>query len=204
MGTVMRGASSTTRFLQEENQRLLERNEELEEELAYLRATIKSLRGLMGTVAGFDIESDLNRLLNRIVYEAVRIVDAVEGSLLLVDEESQELVFVASRSEMKDELIGQRIPIDTGIAGWVVAHYEPVIANDVAQDERFSSLVDQRLKFTTRSLLAAPLVSCGRTLGVVELVNKFSEERFDERDVETLSLLTPIAALAIDLASEKG
>ena len=90
MSTRMGG--TTLRFLQEENQRLMEQNEELSEENLYLRGTLKSLRGLMGTVARFDVEADLNRLLNRIVYEAVRIVDAVDGSLLLVDEEKQELV----------------------------------------------------------------------------------------------------------------
>jgi GAF domain-containing protein len=198
MSTRMGG--TTVRFLQEENQRLLERNEELSEENLHLRGTIKSLRGLMGVVAKFDAKADLNRLLNRIVYEAVRIVDAVDGSLLLVDEEKQELVFVAVRSDIKEQLLGHRIPVDTGIAGWVVRHQEPVTANDVRQDERFSSLVDQQTHFTTHSLLAVPLVSRNKMLGVIELVNKFSDKPFDEQDVETLLLLAPLAAMAIDLA----
>jgi signal transduction protein with GAF and PtsI domain len=195
------GTTTTVRFLQEENQRLLERTEELSEENQRLRDTLKSLRGLMRTVARFNANTDLNRLLNRIVYEAVRIVDAVDGSLLLLDEEKQELVFVAVRSELRDRLLGHRISIDTGIAGWVVKNREPVIANDVSQDERFSASVDQKLKFTTESLLAVPLISRRQTLGVIELVNKFSKERFDDMDVETLSLLAPLAATAIDLAA---
>ena len=197
----MAGTSSTVRFLQEENQRLLVQNEELMEQSAYLRTTLKSLKGLLGSVAKFDLDVDLLRLLNRIVYEAVRIVDAVEGSLLLIDDETQELVFVAVRSEMKDQLEGLRLPVDTGIAGWVTQHREPVISNDVSQDERFSSSVDQKLQFTTQSLMAVPLISRGQMLGVVELINKFSDEPFDDRDVETISLLAPIAAMAIDLAS---
>lgn len=193
--------SSTVRFLQEENQRLLDRTEELGEENEHMRVILKSLVGLLGTVAKVGSDMDLNSLLNRIVYEAVRIVDAVEGSLLLLDEEQQQLVFVASRSEMKDQLIGFRIPTSTGIAGWVVTHQEPVIANDVTQDERFSASVDKRLQFKTRSLLAVPLISRGRPLGVIELVNKFSDQRFDDRDVETVSMLAPIAAAVIDLAA---
>jgi GAF domain-containing protein len=200
----MKGMSSTVRFLQEENQRLREENEELTEENLYLRETIKSLRGLMGTVTKFDAQQDLNRLLNRIVYEAVRIVDAVDGSLLLVDEEKQELVFVAVRSEMREQLLGHRIPVETGIAGWVVRHQEPVVANDVRQDERFSSIVDKKLQFTTQSLLAVPLVSRKKALGVIELVNKFSDRPFDDRDVETLALLAPLAATAIDLAGSES
>ncbi len=193
--------SSTVRFLQEENQRLLDRTQELGEDNEHMRVILKSLRGLLGTVAKVGSDMDLNSLLNRIVYEAVRIVDAVEGSLLLLDEEQQQLVFVASRSEMKDQLIGFRIPASTGIAGWVVTHQEPVIANDVTQDERFSSSVDKRLQFKTKSLLAVPLISRGRPLGVIELVNKFSDRRFDDQDVETVSTLAPIAAAVIDLAA---
>lgn len=197
----MSGISSTVRFLREENQRLLERNAELEEENEHLSESLKSLKGLLGVVVNYDVEEDLNRLLSRIVYEAVRIVDAVEGSLILIDRETQELVFVEARSETRDQLVGHRMPLGTGIVGWVVEHQEPVIANDVRQDERFSSSVDQKIKFTTRSLIAMPLISRGTILGVIEVINKFSDEPFDDRDVETLSLLSPIAATAIDLAN---
>ena len=197
----MSGISSTVRFLREENQRLLERNAELEEENEHLSESLKSLKGLLGVVVNYDVEEDLRRLLSRIVYEAVRIVDAVEGSLILIDRETQELVFVEARSETRDQLVGHRMPLGTGIVGWVVEHQEPVIANDVRQDERFSSSVDQKIKFTTRSLIAMPLISRGTILGVIEVINKFSDEPFDDRDVETLSLLSPIAATAIDLAN---
>jgi GAF domain-containing protein len=195
----MKRTPSTVRFLQEENQRLIERNEELEEELSLLRATLKSLKGLLGTVVRYNPESDLRRLLHRIVYEAVRIVDAMDGSLLLLDQPAHELVFVVVRSELSQQMEGYRMPADTGIAGWVVTHQEPAIVNDVYQDKRFSSSVDKTFQFKTQSLLAVPLISRGKILGVIELVNKFSEEPFDDRDVETMSLLAPIAATAIDL-----
>ena len=194
-----RGTRSTVRFLQEETHRLLERNEELKEENTRLRETLKSLSGLLGTVSKFDPTQDIHRLLNRIVYEAVRIVDAVEGSLLLVDEARQHLVFMAARSEMRDQLLGYRIPLDEGIAGWVVKNQEPAISNDVNQDERFSSAVDKHIEFRTQSLVALPLISRGKVLGVIELVNKFSAQPFDEQDVETLLLLAALAAMAIDL-----
>jgi GAF domain-containing protein len=201
MGVAMSGISATVRFLQEENQRLLQRNAELEQENEGLSESLKSLKGLLGVVVNYDVEEDLHRLLSRIVYEAVRIVDAVEGSLILIDQETRELVFVEARSETRNQLVGHRMPLGTGIVGWVVEHREPVIANDVRQDERFSSSVDQKTKFTTRSLIAMPLISRGTILGAIELINKFSDEPFDDRDVETLSLLSPIAATAIDLAN---
>lgn len=200
MNMTSRPTSTTVRFLQEENLRLLEQNQDLQDENVYLRETLKSLRGLLGTVARIDVRSELDRLLNRIVYEATRIVDAVDGSLILIDRETQELVFVTVRSHLRERLVGYRMPMDEGIVGWAVAHQEPVIANDVTHDERFSAAVDRYLAFVTRSLMAVPLISRGQVLGAIELVNKFSSPHFDERDLETLSLLAAVAAAAIDLA----
>lgn len=194
------GMSTTVRFLQEENQRLQEVNEELHEELETFRQWFKSIRGLQQVVANLDTRVELQPLLDRIMYEALRVVDAADGSLILVDSERQELVFVLVRGALQESLQGYRMPIDIGIAGWAVANRESVIANDIAQDDRFSSSVDSNFQFRTQSLACVPLISRGEVLGVIEVVNKFSERPFNERDLEMLTTLAPIAAMAIDLA----
>jgi GAF domain-containing protein len=86
----------------------------------------------------------------------------------------------------------------------VATHQEPVVANDISQDDRFSPEVDRMFHFRTQSLTCVPLVSRGKVLGVIEVVNKFSGRPFDDRDVEMLTMLAPIAATAIDLASREG
>jgi GAF domain-containing protein len=135
------------------------------------------------------------------VYEAVRIVDGVDGSLLLIDEATQELVFVVVRGVLQEQLQGYRMPLDTGIAGWAITHREPVIENDVSQNDRFSSIVDATFQFRTQSLMCVPLISRNSVLGVIEVVNNFSNRPFDERDLEVLLTLAPLAATAIDLAN---
>lgn len=200
MAGEMGGMTKTVRFLQEENQRLLELNEELREENSYLRECLKSIMGLQRVVTGLDVQAELESLLNRIIYEAVRLVDAVDGSLLLIDEERKELVFAAVRSDLQEMLQGFRIPLDTGIAGWVASQREAVIANDVSQDERFSTMVDSTIQFRTQSLLCVPLLSRRKVLGVIELVNNFSGRPFEQRDLDMVLTLAPIAATAIDLA----
>jgi len=192
--------TTTVRFLQEENQRLSEINEELQEENSYLHGCLKSIRGLHRAVSKLNTGEGLQRLLNRIIYEAVRIVDGVDGSLILTDEPTQELVFVVVKGKLQEELQGYRMPLDTGIAGWVVTHREPVIENDVTRNERFSSLVDTKFRFRTQSLMCVPLISRDKVLGVVEVVNNFSGRPFNKRDLDTLLMLAPIAATAIDLA----
>ncbi len=193
--------SSTLRFLQEENQRLLAENKDIRDEVTALRECLKSVRGLQQVVANLDMRVELQPLLDRILYEALRVVDAADGSLILIDHETGELVFVLVRGALQGILQGQRMPQDTGIAGWVAQYREPVIANDIAHDERFSAWVDNQFQFRTQSLVCVPLISRGQILGVIEVVNKFSGQPFNEHDLDMLMTLAPIAAVGIDLAA---
>lgn len=195
------GATTTLRFLQEENQRLRATNEELSEEVSSLNNVLKSLRGLQQVIARLNMRVELQPLLDRILYEALRVVDAADGSLILFDEDTNELVFVLVRGSLAGTLQGHRMPANTGVAGWVMTHGEPVIANNVQQDERFYAAVDMLFHFRTESLASVPLISRGRALGVIEVVNKFSGQPFGTQDLEMLMLLAPIAAAAIDLAA---
>ncbi|MBN1935125.1 MAG: GAF domain-containing protein [Anaerolineae bacterium] len=195
------GTSTTLRFLQEENQRLRAANDQLSEEMSGIKDVLKSLRGLQQVISHLDTRVELQPLLDRILYEALCVVDAADGSLILFDGDTNELVFVLVRGHLAETLQGHRMPADTGVAGWVMAHGEPVIANNVQQDERFYAAVDMLFHFRTESLAGVPLISRGRVLGVIEMVNKFSGHPFSDKDLEVLMLLAPIAATAIDLAS---
>jgi GAF domain-containing protein len=86
------------------------------------------------------------------------VIKASEGSLMLKDEETGELVFTVAISEASRPLIGFRLPPGEGVAGWVAEHGEPQVVRDVYQDRRFSPLVDQLFDFGTRSLVAVPLL----------------------------------------------
>jgi GAF domain-containing protein len=204
MRTEISGTTNTVRFLQEENQRLQQQVAELQESNSYLRECLKSIRGLQWAVEKLGTQVELQGLLDRIMYEALRMVDAEDGSLSLVDEESRELVWVVVRGELQEKLQGYRMSLDRGVGGWVATHQEPVVVNDISQDDRFSPEVDRMFHFRTQSLTCVPLVSRGKVLGVIEVVNKFSGRPFDDRDVEMLIMLAPIAATAIDLASREG
>jgi len=201
MRTEVSGTTSAVRFLQEENQRLHQRTVELEEANSYLRDCLKSIRGLQWAVEKLGDQVELQGLLDRIIYEALRIVDAEDGSLSLIDGETRELVFVVVRGALQEKLQGYRLSLDKGVGGWVATHQEPVVVNDINEDDRFSPEVDRLFHFHTRSLASVPLVSRGKVLGVIEVVNKFSGRPFDDKDVEMLTILAPIAATAIDLAT---
>ncbi|GIV68960.1 hybrid sensor histidine kinase/response regulator [Caldilinea sp.] len=86
-----------------------------------------------------------------------------------------------------------------GIAGWAFAHRETVIVNDVMRDWRFSAASDDKLKFQTRTLLAAPMRAPERVVGVLELVNKRNGV-FTDIDQTLSETLAASAAIAIENA----
>ncbi|MBN1994128.1 MAG: GAF domain-containing sensor histidine kinase [Anaerolineae bacterium] len=143
---------------------------------------------------------DVNKLLSDTMQLAVNVIDAGAASIMLVDEKREELVFEVSHGSRAKMLRQQRIPIDEGIAGWVAQHGQPVIANDARTDPRFSHRVDVRTGFLTQSIAAVPMKIKGRVIGVLEVLNKYSEDGFSKEDVRLMSSIAAQSAIAIENA----
>jgi len=189
------------RFLQQENIRLKEENRLLTNEVRALRRYVRALRRLQETVQRFTPQEDILDLLDETLDCALALLDAADGSLLLIDEETDELVFVLVHGTVREMLPGYRFDRRQGIAGWVAEHVEPLIVNDVRTDPRFLPEVDQRFGFVTRSVVAVPLAARGKVFGVVEVLNKRSGEDFTDDDVGLLSILATLCASALDYAA---
>jgi GAF domain-containing protein len=125
------------------------------------------------------------------------VIKAEDGSLLLLDEETNELVFVLVHGDIKNELRGYRIANNMGVAGWVATHQKPLIVNNPAQDSRFSHQIDSAFNFSTQSIVAVPMTNRNKLIGVIELLNKRDNEQFSEADVTLLSILGQVAATAL-------
>jgi signal transduction histidine kinase len=143
---------------------------------------------------------DLPQLLQDTMQLAASVINAAASSLMLVDEKQHELIFAAAYGSKGSILRRQRISMEEGIAGWVARRGEPAIVNDVSEDARFSRKVDVRTGFLTRSILAVPMQLRGKTIGVLEVLNKHDEEGFDEEDLRLLLTLAAEAAIAIENA----
>jgi GAF domain-containing protein len=177
---------------------LAEENATLREENQALRHYVGSLKELHWATQEIVSEENLFSLLDKILHSAIVVVGAEDGSLLLLDEETNELVFVLVHGDIRHELRGYRIPGEAGIAGWMVSHREPLIINNPAQDWRFSHQVDTTFGFSTRSLIGVPMIARGKIIGVIELLNKHNNEEFTETDLTLLSILGQSAATALD------
>jgi diguanylate cyclase (GGDEF)-like protein len=125
------------------------------------------------------------------------VIGVETGSLLLVDEASNELTFRISLGGDADNVLSRRIPSGKGIAGWVFQQGQPLLVPDVQQDSRYFPEVDYFTGFQTRSILCVPLRVRGACFGVIELVNKMPGV-FTGDDLRLLESVAALTATAIE------
>ncbi len=143
---------------------------------------------------------DIGHLLTETMELATNLIDAGAASIMLIDEDKQDLVFKAGYGGSSQTLRHQRIPLNEGIAGWVIRNGSPVIANDARSDSRFSIRVDVRTGFLTQSIAAVPLEVKGRIIGVLEVLNKYSGTGFNQEDIQLMHAIATQAAIALENA----
>lgn len=141
---------------------------------------------------------DLDRALDNTLELATAILNASASSFLLVDEDRRELVFAHTHGEAAGLLQGRRMALSEGIAGWVATHGEPVVVNEVGNDPRFCSKLDTWTGFTTQSVVCVPVRIRGKTIGVLEVLNKRSDASFDPEDLSLMITTASQAAIAIE------
>ncbi|MGJ3239472.1 MAG: GAF domain-containing protein [Anaerolineae bacterium] len=181
----------------QEIQRLNSENASLRTELEGLRKFVQALDDLYSATDDFKDDSELFGFLGDTLTQAMRLLNAPDGTLVLVDDETDELVFVIVRGALSDQLTDHRMPRSEGIAGWVVRNAKPALVRDARLDPRFSTGVDERFSFKTQSIAAAPLIGDGKVYGLVELLNQPGDDPFSGSDMGILKLFCRAAGDAL-------
>lgn len=136
-------------------------------------------------------------LLQSIVNAAARIFGAKAAGLMLVDESDQTLTFRVEFGNAEQNLVGVKIPLDKGIAGYVVMTGQAIAVSNVRQDARFNLDFAESTGYVPDSILAAPLLLGDRVIGVLEVLDKIKAASFGLQDMELMGLFAEQAALAI-------
>lgn len=134
----------------------------------------------------------------RAIEAATRLTESEVGSLLLVDEEKNELFFEVALGEKGEKVKEIRLKMGEGIAGWVAKTGEAVIIDDVQNDPRFFKDADKKSSFVTRNMMCVPVKSEGRVIGVLQSINKLKGGKFTKDDLEGFISLADQVAIAIE------
>ncbi|MCS0636716.1 GAF domain-containing protein [Streptomyces sp. LP05-1] len=146
------------------------------------------------------MDAACRELLQAVVDVARAIFGAAASSVFLLDEEAGELVFQAVSGEGEEFLVGRRFPAGRGIAGWVAVSGEPMIVDDLTTSTAFDRALAESTAYVPDALMAAPLLSGGRVLGVLEVLDPSPQARSSVRELDLLAMFARQAAAALRVA----
>ena len=172
---------------------MIEAREVIEATEIAVAQTSRELQILSELTPEFHTILDLQQLLDRTLGILERAVPGASLTILLHDEQSDELVARAAAGAWRTIDSPSRMPSDRGISGWVFDHREGQIVEDVRKDPRYVG--DPRV----RSELVVPLVSRGRALGVLVLSHP-SVGAFSKRDLTLMETVGAQIAAQIEVA----
>jgi len=165
--------------------------------LPLLAKRVEKLSALLEIGKAMASERSLDRLLQLILTDVTRVMEAERSSLFLVDRERDELWSKIAQGLEVREI---RMPIGTGIAGYVAQSGEVVNIRDAYADPRFNEETDRRTGYRTRTILCTPMRNKrDEVIGVLQVLNK-QDGCFDPQDEELLLALSSQAAVAIENA----
>ncbi len=170
--------------------RLFKETEERARQLSTLNEITKRLTSTLET----------EPLLRTILENAVSILNCEAGSLFLVDENTDDLIFRVTVGPVGGNLLGQRLPAGSGIVGRAVQTRSAVVENDVQRSADWFPNTDQQTGFISRSILAVPMQVKDRVIGVIEVINRKDGLPFVQEDEALLMAFAGQAAIALENA----
>ena len=143
---------------------------------------------------------DLDSVLERVMQIAMIETDTEDTSIWLRGPDGS-LECRAAFGRAAERLLGVRMELGQGVAGWVLQHKQSALVPDAQADPRFNPRIDEQLRFQTRDLVTVPLLVRGTGIGALQACNK-KHGPFTPVDLAWMEVLAPLAAAAIASATK--
>jgi putative nucleotidyltransferase with HDIG domain len=165
----------------------------------------RSSKNLKKILTLYEIGSLINSSLEittiqqRAMEAITKLVKCEAGSLLLLDENTNELYFQIALGEKGEKVKEIRLKVGEGIAGWVAKEGKSLIVHDVRKDPRWFRKADEKTKFKTKNMICVPVKSKGKVIGVIQAINK-KRGKWNKEDLKLLEHLSNQLSIAIENA----
>ncbi len=159
-----------------------------------LQRRMDEMDTVFGVSRAITAQLDLDEVLSSVVQAAIKLTNAEEGSLLLLDESSGELYMRAAQNFQEEFVSTYRLPVDDPYAGQVMQTGKPFFLNVDAPEKI-------KTAYLVQSLIYIPLIYHGRTIGVLSVDNREKKIPFEQEDTALLNMLADYAAIAIENAT---
>ncbi len=164
---------------------------QLQESYAHLEQRVadrtRELSALYDVTAVASASLDLETVLESSLERVLAVMGSEVGAIHLLDETKGMLHLAAGRG-IPPGLVAKidSVPVDSGLAGWVIEHGEPLVVSDIATGPRPLLAIPAR---GSQAYVGAPMRARGQVLGVLSVVG----ERGRQFKVEEVALLASIA-----------
>ncbi|MCL4523818.1 MAG: diguanylate cyclase [Acidobacteria bacterium] len=163
-----------------------------------LAQSIDTLSIIVDATKQLNSTLDLGELIQIVLELATKQTGADRGTMFLVDKVRQEIWSLVGLGLEQHAI---RIPMSSGIAGYVARTGETINLENAYDDPRFEEEVDRKLGYRTRTLLCLPILNKDNdVVGVLQLLNK-TPGPFNEEDTNFLRALSVHCAIAIENAT---
>lgn len=162
------------------------KNRKADEKLTFLSDITKSIVSIL----------DKERLLNTLLEKSMQLINAEQGSLMILDQETSELVVEAKKSV--DDMVQEnmRVSKDEGISGMVLERGGALLVEDIEKDPRVRKM--NRPRYRTKSFVSVPIKIDDRLAGVLNLSDKAKGGIFNAEDLNLLESFINNVAIAIE------
>ena len=138
---------------------------------------------------------EVDELLNVVLETALQVVGVKNASLLMLDEKTNNLQFYQASGPASNRLTVVDIPQGVGLAGIVANTGQPIVSNDVRNDDRWLREVSEKTDMEVKSIVCLPLKLNNRVIGVVQFWDKKDGSPFNENETQTLSQFARMMAI---------
>lgn len=159
-----------------------------------LERRLSEISKIADFVYALNASLDLKQTLDLIMSKSLRTMDAKNGSLMLIDEDSGKMKIVSARGLPSNVIEETSQSLGEGIAGWVAEKGEPLLLFGAIDDNRFKGI-----KSFLKDAVSVPITLEDKTVGVLNLSNKRGAA-FDYSDLALATVLANQAAIAIEKA----
>jgi diguanylate cyclase (GGDEF)-like protein len=156
-------------------------------EIAMLRETAEAISG----------ELDLEKVFQVVAEHARKLILAETVLIPVLDQAQAQYIYRAGCGKNADEIVGESLPLDTGVCGWVWRHKRPWwrgVLDELEEEER------NRWEKEAGSIILVPLIGKRHFLGGIAGINKIGGKDFTRRDLDLLTLFAHQASFAVENA----
>ncbi|MBU1192320.1 MAG: EAL domain-containing protein [Gammaproteobacteria bacterium] len=171
-----------------------QRLHDLETELRLREREIVLLKETVTAVGG---ELDLSKVFELVAERARELIQAETLLIPVLDDNAEQYTYRAGAGINADEIVGQSLPLDFGVCGWVWRHKRPWwrgVLDELEPIER------NRWESEAGTLILVPMIGRGRFLGGLAGINKLGGGDFTRQDLNLLSLFAGHVSIAIENA----